>query len=81
MDLEKIVQIWLGWSPWARFMSCNMLTFAEIVPSLLAHLNVAHVALASHSGGDILTAAGCHIDRHQSPLEKITTTRFICCFV
>lgn len=29
------------------------LTEAEIVPSLLAHLNITHVSLASHSGGDI----------------------------
>ena len=27
--------------------------FAEIVPQLLAHLKVPHVALASHSGGDV----------------------------
>ncbi|KAF3048761.1 hypothetical protein E8E11_007087 [Didymella keratinophila] len=28
-------------------------TWLEMVPSLLAHLNITHVSLASHSGGDI----------------------------
>lgn len=31
----------------------RQLTITEMVPKLLAHLNISHVAVASHSGGDI----------------------------
>jgi hypothetical protein len=30
-----------------------LLTLVEMVPALLAHLNIAHISLASHSGGNI----------------------------
>jgi hypothetical protein len=36
-----------------RYQQNVLLTDAEMVPSLLAHLNITHVSLASHSGGDI----------------------------
>ena len=36
-----------------KHLSKALLTDAEMVPSLLAHLNITHVSLASHSGGDI----------------------------
>lgn len=35
------------------FLNSGKLTVTEMVPQLLAHLNIAHVSLASHSGGDI----------------------------
>ena len=34
-------------------MQDSWLTYTEMVPQLLAHLNVSHVSVASHSGGDI----------------------------
>ena len=43
----------MAWLVAARYIGVNPLIRAEMVPQLLAHLNIHHVSLASHSGGDI----------------------------
>lgn len=53
VDLERRVQTWLGRSLQACLTGLGMLTSTEMVPSLLAYLNITHISLASHSGGDI----------------------------
>ena len=53
VDLEKRIQTWLGRCLWAHKSDLRCANVAEMVPLLLAHLNITHVSLASHSGGDI----------------------------